>query len=123
MIQVHERDLLKVRLIGYASATAVVVVGCAGLAGWVFNVAALRTIVPVMASMKENSAIALALTGISMLLLNREPVFPAKLYAGRAAAGAALIVAFMTLAEYAFRLNLGIDNPVFSPPFQLGCAL
>jgi PAS domain S-box-containing protein len=119
MIQVHERDLLKVRLIGYASATAVVVVGCAGLAGWVFNVAALRTIVPVMASMKENSAIALALTGISMLLLNREPVLPGKLYAGGAAAGAALIVAFMTLAEYAFRLNLGIDNPVFSPRFSL----
>jgi hypothetical protein len=73
MIQVHERDLLKVRLIGYASATAVVIVGCAGLAGWVFNVAALRTIVPGMASMKENAAIALVLTGISMLLLNREP--------------------------------------------------
>jgi PAS domain S-box-containing protein len=114
MSQVQERGPLKVRLIGYASATTVLLVGCVGLAGWVFNVAALRTIVPVMASMKENTAIALALTGISMLLLNREPVFPGKLYAGRAAAGATLIVASMTLAAYALRLNLGIDKLVSS---------
>jgi len=120
MSQVQERGPLKVRLIGYASATTVVVVGCVGLAGWFFNVAALRTIVPVMASMKENTAIALALTGISMLLLNREPVLPGKLYAGRAAAGATLIVAGMTLAEYGLRLNLGIDTPVFAHRFSPG---
>jgi PAS domain S-box-containing protein len=118
MSQVQERGPLKVRLIGYASATTVVLAGCVGLAGWVFNVAALRTIVPVMASMKVNTAIALALTGISMLLLNREPVFPGKLYAGRAVAGATLIVAGMTLAEYALGLNLGIDKPVFSRCFS-----
>jgi DNA-binding NarL/FixJ family response regulator len=51
MSQVQERGPLKVRLIGYASATTVVLVGCVGLAGWVFNIAALRTIVPVMAYM------------------------------------------------------------------------
>ena len=83
MSQVQERGPLNVGLIGYASATTVALVGCVGLAGWVFNVEALRTIVPGMASMKANAAIALALTGISMLLLNREPVFPRKLYAGR----------------------------------------
>jgi PAS domain S-box-containing protein len=64
--------------------------------------------------MKENTAIALALTGISMLLLNREPVFLGKLYAGRAAAGATLIVVCMTLAEYA----LGVDKPVVSQWFS-----
>ena len=118
MSQVQERGLLKVRRIGYASAATVALVGCVGLAGWVFDVAALRTIVPVMASMKENTAIALVLTAISMLLLNREPVFPGKLYAGRAAAGAALIVAGMTLLEYVLRLNVGIDKLIFSHRFS-----
>ena len=72
MSHVQQRNPLKVRLIAYASATTVALVGCAGLAGWVFNVEALRTFIPGMASMKENTAIALALTGISMLLLIRD---------------------------------------------------
>src|SRR5277367_5304231 len=110
MSQVQQCGPLKVRLIGYASAITVVLVGCVGLAGWVLNVAALRTIVPGLVTMKENTATALVLTGISMLLLNCEPVFLGKLYAGRAAAGATLIVVGMTLAEYA----LGVDKPAFS---------
>jgi PAS domain-containing protein len=62
--------------------------------------------------MKENTAIALALMGISMLLFTQTPVPPKRLYAGRAAAGITLIVAGITLVEYALRLNFGIDELV-----------
>ena len=74
------------------------------LAGWVFNVVALTSILPGLVSMKPMSALALALCALSLglFVLDREQ-------AGLVVAGLVLVLGMGTLAEIAFELDFGID--------------
>jgi diguanylate cyclase (GGDEF)-like protein/PAS domain S-box-containing protein len=101
------------RRIAFASAVVVALVGSIGFAGWAFNIAAFRSVVPGLATMKANTAITLFLIGFSLFLLCREPISSWKLSLGRAAAWAAMAIAAISLAETCFRLNFGIDQIFF----------
>jgi diguanylate cyclase (GGDEF)-like protein len=79
------------------------------LGGWVLGVDALREIVPGLNSMKFNTALCLAALGAGLVLADSRPNLRT---VGNAVATLALAVALLTLAEYAFHLNLGIDQLV-----------
>lgn len=88
-------------------AGALVTVTCAVvLAGWFLDVAVLRTVVPGQVSMKPNAAVGLGLLGLAFTL-------PAhRRLARKVMAGAAIVVATGTLAEYLLGVDLGIDEAV-----------
>ncbi len=83
-----------------------------GIAGWLFHVAAFDTIVPGLASMKANTAIAVLLLGVSLFAL-REPDSETKLWLRYLASGAVTALCLATLVEYLFDANLGIDELFF----------
>src|SRR4051812_14520917 len=78
------------------------------LVGWATGSAALKSLVPGTITMKVNTAAALGLLAAGLACLNRPSRAAGGLLAGCLAGTAAVAVA--TLAEYAFGLDLGIDE-------------
>ena len=94
------------------AALLVSLLGAALLAGWMFDVALLKWVPRGMVMMKANAAFAFLLSGISLGLLVPENDAGARGKV-RIAQGLALLVALLgllTLSEYLFGWNLGIDQ-------------
>jgi PAS domain S-box-containing protein len=87
----------------------VIMIGCLVLVGWALDNAVLKSIVPGLVSMKSNTALLFVLCGISLWIQNDRPEQPA-------AQALAVVIALgeiVTLAEYAFNQDLGIDQIIF----------
>jgi PAS domain S-box-containing protein len=99
-----------------------VAVGCVVLTGWAFDIAVLKSISPDWVSMKANSAVCFILTGVALLLTARPAaVFNPRHapYFLRLASFASLMVgllSILTLCEYVFSWNPGIDQWLFVEP-------
>ncbi|MBL8483948.1 MAG: PAS domain S-box protein, partial [Rhodocyclaceae bacterium] len=92
--------------------SAALVLGLAVLCGWALDIGTLKVVLPGLQSMKANTALCFALCGTSMLALAAAPR-PAALLAVRACAGMVAAVAGLTLLEYLFELDLGLDEMLF----------
>jgi PAS domain S-box-containing protein len=96
-----------------SASIVVFVVGCIVLAGWQFDLPALTSILPGMATMKANSALAFILCAIALWSLqNRQTKQQARLLAN-ACAAAVLLIAVLTLGEYISNRDFGIDQLLF----------
>lgn len=91
-----------------AAALVVAAVGVSVLIGWIFDLPALKSVIPGLATMKVNAACAFLVAGTSLWL---------SLAAGGRARTAGTGLAFfasavggLTLAEYLFAFDLGIDQ-------------
>ena len=102
-------------LLLYCQVTAIgaMVLGCAVLYGWVFNIEALKTILPGFASMKVNTATGLVFSGAALWLLLPEKSPPLKRHFGRLLPLVPMLIGSLTLSEYIFHVNLGIDQLIF----------
>lgn len=101
------------------AALLTVALASAVLLGWVFDVPALKEITPGLATMKANSAVAFILLGIALWLGRSSPPNDAsrssltRIRIGQACAAAGTLIGALTLAEYVFGWNLGIDQLLF----------
>lgn len=89
-----------------------ILVGVAVLAGWVFGMPLLTTIATEWASwasMEPNTALAFVLAGASLVLSVAGTSAGAARRVGQAAGLAAAAIGLLTLLQYAFHWNLGID--------------
>ncbi|MFM2313753.1 MAG: hypothetical protein RLZZ04_3029 [Cyanobacteriota bacterium] len=95
-----------------ASVTAILV-GCLVLLGWSFDIAFLKSVIPQAATMKANTAVGFILAGISLGLQtrNRQTILITRLAQGCAIAVSA--IGLLTLCQYLFNWNLGIDELLF----------
>ncbi len=105
------------------------------LIGWVFNIWVLVTVLPHFPAMKPNTALCFLSAGISLLTLSlsldlSEKLKPWRLL-GQVCGAIVAIIGTLTLAEYLFSINLGIDqlllrdtltNPLVSPPGLMSVA-
>ncbi len=83
------------------------VAGLAVLAGWVFDVPALTTLLPGLVSMKANTALSLAFLGLAINRSRQESPLTTVFAAITALIGA------LSLIENAFSVDLGIDEVLF----------
>jgi signal transduction histidine kinase/CheY-like chemotaxis protein/HPt (histidine-containing phosphotransfer) domain-containing protein len=93
------------------SALTVCLTGLIVLLGWLFDVPALMSVLPGMATMKPNTALAFFLAGFS--LWDLQTPSQARWRLGRIFAGITLLLGVLTLMEYNFGLDLGIDQLLF----------
>ncbi len=109
----HSRALLgnRAALIRFA-ATLAIALAVAALAGWAFDVPALRSLVPHAVEMKANTALLQILSGAALLIL-AEPVSPRLRDLARAFGACVALIAALTLSQYLFRWNAGIDELLF----------
>lgn len=84
-------------------------VGCFVLIGWAMDISALKSVLPGLASMKSNTALLFVLCGISLWI----QVEGKSRRIAQACTFIAAFVGLLTLGEYIFNGDLGIDQLLF----------
>ena len=97
-----------------AVAVLVCAVALVVLAGWWWDRPLLTTVWPGQAAMTANAAIGFVLSGSSLLLSQHYP--PGRSNFGRGLSLAVLAIGAVTLAEYLWVTDLGIDHLIGGPP-------
>ena len=99
------------RVVGVTAIAA----GSIVIVGWIFDIQLLMSILPNLVSMKANAAIAFVIAGMALLL--RAPLASARQrMVSRFMAFLLLLVGLITVAEYAFNWDAGIDQLLFNEP-------
>ena len=130
------------RLASRWSCGIVIAIGLLVLMGWLFELPALTSILPGLATMKANSALAFGLAGVSLWQLTKEYRGQRSNRIAKVCAAITMLIGLLTLCEYIFGWDFGIDQLLFkdkltpqnaypgrmSPAtalnlFLLGCAL
>jgi len=94
------------------AATLATLFGLVALSGWTLRLPALTSVIPGSVEMKANTAIAIVLCGISLLIMvERSSAGLERI--GQGLAIAACAIGLATLAEYLFAWQLGIDEWMF----------
>ena len=93
--------------------------GVSVLAGWAFDITLFKSISPNWVSMKANTAVCFVLSGIALFLALAPPASATLRQRiglsrlGRACGGLSGLIAALTLSEYIFAWNSGIDQWLF----------
>lgn len=114
----QSRDLRSYGLFSQAAGAATVFVGSLALLGWLMGIPALRSILPGLATMKPNTALCFVMVGVSLWLIQwrfGEQGSPrsGRIQAARVLSGVVELLGLLTLGEFLFHLNLGVDEIVF----------
>ena len=99
-----------------ACALAVALLGVVVLVGWGLDVAVLKCILPGWVSMKANTALGFFLAGVSLYAASRRRSAPAWRHAHGGLAATLVLLGLLTVAEYAFAADIGIDQWLFRAP-------
>lgn len=91
-------------------ASVAALLGLLGMAGWVFDIDPLKSVLPGLATMKANTALAILLEGAALAVLAGSPPALRLRIAARATAAVGGAVGALTLLEFALGTNLGIDE-------------
>ncbi len=94
---------------GVASIT-IITIGCLVLVGWMFNIPLFMSVLPDLVSMKANTAFGFILVGIGLWILRRETITRSQRFVVQACALVVLLVSLLSLGEYIFSWDLGIDQ-------------
>ena len=93
------------------AATLVMAIGALVLAGWIFNIALLKSVLPGMVAMKPNTAFCFIFAGGALYVLSRFNIdFRVRTKLASGLALVPLTLGFITLLEHFFGRNLWIDN-------------
>jgi PAS domain S-box-containing protein len=87
--------------------------GVAVLLGWAFDIPLLKSVFPGLVTMKANTAIDLALSGLALALLSQEKVGAPLRICTTALATVVITLGTLTLGEYFLGWNLRIDELLF----------
>lgn len=93
-----------------AATVACCAVGCAVLVGWFLDIAFLKSVLPGLPAMVPNTAAAFVLSGLALWARQPGRGGGRRAWAALLCASAAGTLGALTLAEYAFDADLGIDR-------------
>lgn len=107
----------KLKTISITGGGIVALVGLLVLVGWTLDIALLKSVFPGLATMKANTAIAFCLSGLSLILLtvegsNQSPGL-LRVNIGNLCAFSVMMLGLLTLSEYIFGWDIGIDQLLF----------
>ncbi len=100
----NPRIVIRLQNLSRLAAVVVIAVGCLDIVNWLFNIEILRSVMPGLATMKFNAALAFVLSGIGLLNLCRRPRI------AQIAAFIVFLLGLFTLGEYLFNGNFGLDQ-------------
>ena len=110
-----DKDKIAERFASFSRVTSIITfsVGCLVIAGWMFDITILKSVGSGLVTMKANTALCFILLGISLWLLSPgQPIQSAGLIA-KGPAFAVAIIGLLTLSEYMFGWDFGIDQLLF----------
>jgi PAS domain S-box-containing protein len=100
-----------------AASAIAIVGGIIILCGWTFYFWLPTNVVNLLVGIKPNAAICFVFSGIALWIQCDSPGTYARNLA-QVCAGLIFLISFMTLFEYFFNINLGIDQGIFGNPIQ-----
>ena len=92
-------------------------VGLVGLAGCLFHLLLLRTVLPGLIAIKANTAVCLILIGLSLWCLreqDKSTTVSATKWLGKTTAAIAVLVGLLSLVEFLGNWNFGVDQLLFT---------
>lgn len=113
MIEKDTRFVKSLKTFSKISGLFTIIVGLVVIAGWSFNISTLKSVLPTEISMKANAALSFILSGISFVILLFNNLGKLTRRIGQIIALAVFTLAMLTLTEYIFNQNLGIDQILF----------
>lgn len=131
-----EQTITKLQEISRKTSIITIAIGCVVILGWIFNIASLKSVFPGLVTMKANTAIGFVLAGVSLWMrdqsqkrANRKrrqgeidkilPFYRSQTAIAdlekwaRICAIAVFTLGLLTLIQYIFSWNLGIDELLF----------
>ena len=115
-LNLNSRFLSFYRNASRAAGGIVFAVGFLVLAGWLFDIPALKNILPGFSTMKANTAVAFLLASSSLWLASTRGESQRIDLLAKVCAAIVLLVGLLTLSEYLFNWNLSIDQLLFKDP-------
>lgn len=88
----------------------VALIGCSVILGWIKDITFLKSVLPGWVPMRPNTAIGLLFAGTSLRLCQWQPTSRITRRATQAFAVLVFLIGLLTLIEYSFNLDLGIDQ-------------
>ena len=107
------------RTIARSGSILLMLLGILVLLGWVFHVGVLTTVLPGRITMKPNTAIGFLFLGISLFLSTRSRQSRGTQLGCAICASIVISLGLLTLLEYLFHADLGIDQLLFRDVAQL----
>ncbi|MEG4012856.1 MULTISPECIES: PAS domain-containing sensor histidine kinase [unclassified Microcoleus] len=105
---------------------AVIAIGCTVILGWIFDLQLLKSILPGLVTMKANTAVCFILGGLSLCLQQqgRAKLTTIKLqkiskFLIVSSSILIILISLLTLVQYSFNLELGIDQLLFKESYTL----
>ncbi len=95
-------------------AVAVVLAGAVVMAGWILDIALLKSLLPGLATMKTNTACGFIAGGAALWLLYTSARGSVSHYVGRGLAVIVMTLGILTLSEDIFALDFGLDQLVWA---------
>lgn len=119
-----DRQKGTVNSIAITTAITVFIIGCSVILGWMLNIPLLKSVLPGLVTMKANTALGFILGGASLWCWLRqrktrqpsaggENSSPPFLLYSSIAAFAVLLIGLLTLIQYGFQVDFGIDQLLF----------
>ncbi len=105
---------------------AVIAIGCTVILGWIFDLQLLKSILPGLVTMKANTAVCFILGGLSLFvqqrshseLTTRKHQKNYNFLSG-SSSFLLILISLLTLVQYSFNLDLGIDQLLFKEGYTL----
>ena len=104
------------RKLAASAALVVLATGVLVLFGWLLDIPSLKSVLPGLVAMKANTAAGFILAGMSLALLGRAARSVRIRRLSQACAGATALLGLLTLIQYLFALDFGIDHVLFREP-------
>lgn len=115
----HPRLIPAFKSFSNLASVVVLGVGVLVLGGWIFDIPLLRSGSISLATMQGNTAIAFILAGLSLLLRNQEQAPRFSRYVMSASSLIVILLSLLTLSQYIFSRDFGIDQLVIKDDLTL----
>ncbi|MBD1826312.1 PAS domain S-box protein [Microcoleus vaginatus GB1-A2] len=125
-VQRSSTPIAAVQSFSKKASVAVIAIGCTVIVGWIFDLQLLKSIVPGLVTMKANTAVCFILGGCSLFIQQRRR---AELTARKhqkitniliySCSFLIILISLLTLVQYSFNLDLGIDQLLFKESYTL----
>ncbi|AFZ07700.1 multi-sensor signal transduction histidine kinase [Oscillatoria nigro-viridis PCC 7112] len=125
-LQTPSTRMAAVQSFSKKASIAVMAIGCTVLLGWIFDLQMLKSILPGLVTMKANTAVCFILGGFSLFIQQiRRPKLTARQphknhkYLILGCSFLIILISLLTLVQYIFNLDLGIDQLLFKESYTL----
>ena len=112
-MDIDESNLATARWFARLGAITVAAIGAAVLVGWILDITFLKSLASGLISMKANTAISFLAAGTALGVIVAAPGVPKAMVLARVLAVGVAIVGAVSLVEYVFGVDLGIDQLLF----------